>query len=45
MNDINSDFIDSYITNKDRNIVNIDLNKFLTSIENNDLNILHNNEY
>jgi len=39
----NSDFIDSYITINDGNIVNLDLYEYLMGIENNEFTILHMN--
>jgi len=43
MIETNSDFIDSYITNNDGNIVNKDIYEYLMDIEINDLNVLHMN--
>lgn len=43
MIETNSDFIDSYITNNDGNIVNKDIYEYLMDIESNDLNVLHMN--
>ena len=39
----NLDFIDSYITINDGNIVNLDLYEYLMGIENNEFNVLHMN--
>lgn len=41
MTEINSDFIDSYITNDNDCIVNNDINEYLFSIQHNTLNVLH----
>lgn len=41
MIEINSDFLDSYITNNDGNIVNKDLCEYLIGIEKSELNVLH----
>lgn len=43
MIELNTDFIDPYIINNNMNIVNTDLNEYITSIKNNHLNILHMN--
>lgn len=43
MIELNSDYIDSYITTNDGIIVNKDLYEYFMGIENNELNVLHMN--